>query len=139
MKIGEILRQLADYVDAQEEETGYPGDHQEPANPPDLDAQAGTGESPDETFVSPLQQKHELLKKATGVENNVDKFADDDELAAMQANAGIQQPSTVINQTIEVHPNGEQTQTQSIPVQTTVPSPTAAIKMAGLGDHDFLD
>jgi len=137
MKIGEILRQLADYVDAQEE-GGYPGDHQEPANPPELDAQAGTGESPDETFVSPLQQKHELLKKATGVENNVDKFADDDELAAMQANAGIQQqPATVINQTIEVHPNGEQT--QSIPVQTTVPAPTAAITMAGLGDHDFLD
>jgi hypothetical protein len=93
--------------------------------------------SPDETFVPPLQQKHELLKKATGVENNVDKFADDDELATMQANAGIQQPSTVINQTIEVHPNGEQS--QSIPVQTTVPAPTAAITMPAIADHNDID
>ena len=134
MKIGEILRQLADYVDAQEEQKGYPGDHQEPANPPELDAQAGTGESPDETFVSPLQQKHELLKKATGVENNVDQFAADDELMKMQANAGIQQPATVINQTIEVHPNGEQTQTA-----TTVPAPVAAITMPAIADHNDID
>jgi len=30
-----------------------------------------------DTMVAPLQQKHELLKKATDVENHVDAFADD--------------------------------------------------------------
>jgi len=105
MKIGELLRQLADRIDAEES--------QDPEAPepggctPDLNAQAGTGESPDEIYVGPLQQKHELLKKATGVENNVDQFAADDELAQMQQNAGIQ-PTTIINQTIEIAPGTQQ-------------------------------
>ena len=141
MKIGEILRQLADVIDAKEAEAhpeGYPGDHFPPENPPeDFDAQAGTGESPDEVYVGPLQQKHELLKKATGVENNVDKFADD-EIAAMQANAGIQ-PTTVINQTIEVNPSTGQTTTTSTPIQSTVPAPVAAITMPAIADHNDID
>jgi len=54
-----------------------------------------------ETMVPPLQQKHELLKMATGVENNVDDFADDeceseqdpdiDELEMIKKMAGIGQ------------------------------------------------
>jgi len=95
MKIGEILRKLADVVDA--EEAGRTGQATTQTIIPDLNAQAGTGESPDEIYVGPLQQKHELLKKATGVENNVDQFAADDELAKMQQNAGIAQPPTIIN------------------------------------------
>jgi hypothetical protein len=133
MKIGEILRQLADYADAQEAKQGEVTTSQAP----DLDAQAGTGESPDEVYVGPLQQKHELLKKATGVENNVEKFADDDELTQMQTNAGIQ-PTTVINQTIEVNPSG-QTTTTSTPVQSTVPAPVAAITMPAIADHNDID
>jgi len=93
MKIGEILRQLADVLDA--EEAGRTGQATTQDIAPDLNAQAGTGESPDEIYIGPLQQKHELLKKATGVENNVDQFAADDEIAQMQQNAGI--PTTVIN------------------------------------------
>ena len=54
----------------------------------------------DEMFISPLQQKHELLKKATDTSNNVDQFDDgmddsDDELAMLKKMAGIgeKQPS----------------------------------------------
>jgi len=128
MKIGDLLRRLADYADDQESgpSGGYPGDHQEPANPPELNAQAGTGESPDEVFVAPLQQKHELLKKSTGVENNVDQFAADDpnEIARMQQMAGIQPAAPVLNQTIVIN----NTDTESEPtVQSTslVPEPVA--------------
>jgi hypothetical protein len=106
MKIGELLRQLADMVDA--EESNSPESPEPGGCTPDLNAQADTGESPDEIYVGPLQQKHELLKKATGVENNVDQFAADDEIAQMQQNAGIQQPTTIINQTIEVVPGAQQ-------------------------------
>lgn len=91
MKIAEILRQLADVMDAEEAERTGHATTQNIA--PDLNAQAGT-DSPDEIYVGPLQQKHELLKKATGVENNVDQFAADDELAQMQQNAGL--PSTTV-------------------------------------------
>ena len=97
MKIGELLRHIADAIDAEDNQSEV-AIADIPGNGPDLDAQAGEyGDSPDEVYVGPLQQKHELLKKATGVENNVDQFADDDELAKMQANAGIQQAPTVIN------------------------------------------
>ena len=92
MKIAEILRQLADVMDAEEAERTGHATTQNIA--PDLNAQAGTDESPDDIYVGPLQQKHELLKKATGVENNVDQFAADDELAKMQQNAGI--PATTV-------------------------------------------
>lgn len=121
MKIGEILRQLADMVDA--EEDGRTG--QATSNTlPDLDAQAGNGESPDEIYVGPLQQKHELLKKATGVENNVDQFAADDELAQMQQNAGIAQP-TIINQTFEINPGSTDPVT---PTSTAIISPLADLQ-----------
>ena len=115
MKIGEILRQLADMVDAEEaEKTQEIGD-------PAMSGQAGTGESPDQVYVGPLQQKHELLKKATGVENNVDQFADDDEeLAKMQQNAGV--APTIINQTFEINPGAEQPVT---PTNTAIISPLA--------------
>jgi hypothetical protein len=96
MKIGELLRQIADIADAQDVESGNDADTV--TTPSDLNAQADEyGDSPDEVYVGPLQQKHELLKKATGVENNVDQFAADDEIAQMQQNAGIQQAPTVIN------------------------------------------
>jgi len=99
MKIGEILRKIADIADQQDAESANVAPGMETV-PSDLNAQADEyGDSPDEVYVGPLQQKHELLKKATGVENNVDQFANDDEgeLAKMKTNAGIQQAPTVIN------------------------------------------
>ena len=39
------------------------------------DVEPNNDDENDEVMVPPLQQKHELLKKATGVENNTDCFA----------------------------------------------------------------
>lgn len=98
MKIGEILRQLADAIDAE-----------------GVDSLA----TPGEVMISPLQQTHELLKKAGGVENDVDTFAADDpkEIARLQQMAGIPQAaqSPVIHQTIVINTGGQGTPT----VETT--------------------
>ena len=150
MKIGELIRQIADVVDAQETQAqksieisqaaqqaeiqtavassqelqagqvaqltqaaqnakqaaamsgdGTPEITALPAEGPaddELTSAPNDDETSDETMVPPLQQKHELLKKATGVENNTDTFADDDdaELARMLQIAGVgqQQPET---------------------------------------------
>ena len=58
MKISDVLRSLADQVDQQEMQA----------------AQPAADNQPDETdvFVSPLQQKLELLKKSVGVDNIYD-------------------------------------------------------------------
>ena len=132
MKIGEILRQLADIVDAEDaEKTQEIGD-------PAMSGQAGTGDSPDQVYVGPLQQKHELLKKATGkykvigigrddkkLINNVDQFADDDEeLTKMQQNAGV--APTVINQTFEI----------GTAQQASQPNPAIISTLADLTDSD---
>ena len=104
MRVSEILRQLADLVDQEE------GTDQMPVQMPDQTAQpdemcadvAVTQMEPveialdgteDEPMVSPLQQQHELMKKATGVDNHVDTFAGEDggedELELMKKMAGI--------------------------------------------------
>jgi len=62
-----------------------------------------------DTMVPPLQQKHELLKKATDVENNVDAFAtstDNDELAMMRKMAGIGQEQSYETEQ-EINPRKE--------------------------------
>lgn len=120
MKIGELLRQLADYADSQDEtvSTQEVGD-------PEMSGQAGTGDSPDQVYVGPLQQKHELLKKATGVDNNVDQFADDDELEQMKQNAGVAQQPTIINQTFEINPGAAQPVT---PLNPAIISPLADLQ-----------
>ena len=102
MKIGEILRQLADAIEA--------------------DNADGLTSSPGELMVSPLQQTHELLKKEAGVENNVDVFAADDpkELARL---AGVQQPAAqapVINQTIVINTGQSGQETPSVQTTETV-------------------
>lgn len=123
MKIGELLRHIADAVDAEDNQSDVAI-----PNGPDLNAQAGEyGDSPDKVSIGPLQQKHELLKKATGVENNVDQFADD-ELAQMQQNAGIAQP-TVINQTFQINPGAAE------PI-TPVANPGVISQLADLTDSD---
>lgn len=105
MKIGELLRQLADALDAEGIST-------------DDDDDSLNGE----IMVSPLQQTLELLKKSTGVENDVDTFAEDDpaEIARLQQMAGITQQAApnIINQTTVIHTGDSQP-----PVETPTPEP----------------
>ena len=94
MKIGEILRKIADAVDAEEGITTQAADPrlqnraelvaiaQEPvevvanaeADKPSPNGRTASGndKEPEELFIPPLQQKQELLKKAVGVENIYD-------------------------------------------------------------------
>jgi len=66
MRAAEILRQMADMIDAksQPEQTD---DHQSHT--------AGLTPVPTDIFLPPLQGKYELLKKAVGVENEFDENA----------------------------------------------------------------
>ena len=61
---------------------------------------ADNTDNTDEYFmVPPLQQKHELLKKATDTENDVGKFADptgDSEAAELQKLAGINPAALIV-------------------------------------------
>ena len=94
MKIGEILRKIADAVDAEEGITTQAADPrlqnpaelvaiaQEPVEvvanteaekpSPNGRTASGNDKEPEELFLPPLQQKQELLKKAVGVENIYD-------------------------------------------------------------------
>ena len=94
MKIGEILRKIADAVDADEGITTQAADPrlQNPAElvaiaqqpvevvsnvevdkpSPNGTTASGNDKEPEELFLPPLQQKQELLKKAVGVENIYD-------------------------------------------------------------------
>jgi hypothetical protein len=94
MKIGEILRKIADAIDADEGITTQAADPrlqnqaeliaiaQEPVEvvanvdahkpSPNGTTPAGNDKEPEELFLPPLQQKQELLKKAVGVENIYD-------------------------------------------------------------------
>jgi len=88
MEIGSILRRMADIFDqAMNDEVESVQLHQVEI---DNNEEISNGDSP---MVSPLQQEHELFKKATGVENNVDQFAQDeapgDELADLISLAGV--------------------------------------------------
>lgn len=106
MKIGEILRGIADAIDAAENNSqsitrpGALSPRIAPAEPV-VDRQSGDGsglaQQPDDIFVPPLQLKLELLKKATGVENIYDEEGEEyaeqhsypDPLQQLKRNAGI--------------------------------------------------
>ena len=126
MKVGEILRKVADRIDAvqakQSAEELIQQSEKMAAQANSLAQQAAdqamsqtVDQAPDpeeveadntdctntDSMVSPLQQKHELLKKATGVENNVDEFSEEDpedvevdEIEIMKKMAGIGKPDT---------------------------------------------
>ena len=85
MKPSEILRSLADMLDAKSQE-------QEPE----------LAKQPDDLFVPPLQLKLELLKKATDVENiYADEEAEEEansynELALIKKNAGLELINPVV-------------------------------------------
>lgn len=88
MKISDLLRNLADQIEAEEQGASQDAPH---------DQEDG---QPDETtvFVSPLQQKLELLKKSVGVDNiydNPEEQSADDELEQIKKLSGL---STVIQQ-----------------------------------------
>jgi hypothetical protein len=76
MKMAELLRQLADRLDSIETD-----------KPAMLDPRSAEPED-DGKFMSPNQQKLELLKKGVGVESEFDDEGDA-ELDAVKRNAGI--------------------------------------------------
>jgi hypothetical protein len=67
MKVNDILKQLADFVNNHRS-----GEQPERAVQTNAEGQELARE-PDDLFVPPLQQKIELLKKAVGVENIYDE------------------------------------------------------------------
>ena len=77
MRASEILRKLADVIDAKSMPQQAEPEQDEHAGDPDLIP------VPTDTFLPPLQGKYELLKKAVGVDNtfdeNVGKVAADPE------------------------------------------------------------
>ena len=110
MKPSEILRSLADMIDARQQaanpmsEPGALSPEVEPAieiEPEHEDN--GLAHQPDDLFVPPLQLKIELLKKATGVDNI---YADEeeeqsqansyDELNMIRKNAGLELLNPVV-------------------------------------------
>ena len=106
MKPSEILRSLADMIDAKQQATNpieEPGALSPRIMPQsdyevevDSDSDNGLAKQPDDIFVPPLQLKLELLKRATDVDNiysDSDEEQQDinsyDELAMIKRNAGI--------------------------------------------------
>ena len=89
MKASEILRKLADVIDSQSTAQVGAGDHNRSTLEPV--AVDNTDHTEAHTFVAPLQQKIELLKKAVGVDSIYDEpcAADDAEMDIMKRNAGI--------------------------------------------------
>ena len=77
MRASEILRQMADMIDAKSQATPQTQGQEQSAGSPDLIP------VPTDTFLPPLQGKFELLKKAVGVDNlydeNVGKVSQDPE------------------------------------------------------------
>lgn len=98
MKASEILRKLADVIDSQEIAAVNAGEHNRNSlEPVEVD---NTDHTEGYTFVAPLQQKLELLKKATGVESVYDEPCEtcgqtpcgcesNNEMDIMKRNAGI--------------------------------------------------
>lgn len=94
MKAAEILRKLADLIDQHSD-----GDDQRPTNSvPHAELEPIEVDNTDHTetsvMVPPLQQKIELLKKATGVESHYDHeegcgCEEPDELEVIKQHAGI--------------------------------------------------
>ena len=104
MKPSEILRSLADMIDAKQSaltQSGPLAARIQPApskEAPEIGAGDGSGlaQQPDDIFIPPLQLKLELLKKATGVENVYDDEEAEqaeansyEDLQAIKRNAGI--------------------------------------------------
>ena len=68
MRAAEILRQMADMIDAKSQPEQQTHSHGPVAN-------SNLTPVPTDVFMPPLQGKYELLKKAVGVENEFDENA----------------------------------------------------------------
>jgi len=84
MKASEILRSLADKLDSIEQPDDMTANHLTPIDVDNVDHT-----EPGEKMIPPLQQKIELLKKATGIESEFDDETQSDELEIMKKHAGI--------------------------------------------------
>lgn len=95
MKAAEILRKLADMIDQHSTEPDRPKNSMSQAElePVEVD---NTDQTDTTTFVAPLQQKLELLKKSVGVDNIYDDEEGCDELEVIKNNAGI--PSAAVQE-----------------------------------------
>jgi len=89
MKMSDILRTMADIMDC---ENDSQADHVTTVTP---DLTPDDDDITDNTMVPPLQQKHELLKKASGVNNNTDQFEQPDtEMDMLKSLAGLSTSQT---------------------------------------------
>lgn len=98
MKMSDVLRDLADLLDQKSAEVAAPVD-QPIVTVQDAGVSTDDKESEVGTFVPPLQQKLELLKKATGVENSFDdnqSVANADELDRIKKLGGIA-PAAIVH------------------------------------------
>jgi len=68
MRAAEILRQMADMIDAKSQPQQVAHSHSPPGN-------SDLVPVPTDVFLPPLQGKYELLKQAVGVENEFDENA----------------------------------------------------------------
>jgi hypothetical protein len=106
MKTAEILRSLANLIDAEEQAAQQPVQPQVVVQPPPVvvninnsekvTKSAATAEPAEEpvsdnlgVMVPPLQQKIELMKKSAGVESAYDQDPEEDELDILKRQAGI--------------------------------------------------
>lgn len=88
MRAAEILRQLADIVDAaQKDNNASPNQAKLTKIDSNLPGEHEPTPQNCNVMIPPLQAKLELLKKATGVESDYDK--EDDELDQMKHLSGI--------------------------------------------------
>jgi hypothetical protein len=94
MKPSEILRNLADMIDARQQNK-MSAQEPETIQSDEPESDTGLAHAPD-VFLPPLQLKIELLKKATGVDNVYDEESAEeeqsngyDELEHIKRNAGI--------------------------------------------------
>jgi len=120
MKIGELLRQLADVADAQEapaeqqpaiQSVNAPEQYINSNQMPDVLAvnaeELTTADNTDNTdpimMVAPLQQSHELLKKVAHVDNHTSVFADDEmDTDRLKQLADIKPKTDAVTVTVEV-------------------------------------
>jgi len=89
MKMSDILRTMADIMDCENDSQDEPELLDVTTVTPDLTPD-NDDITDDNTMVPPLQQKHELLKKASGVNNNTEEFEQPDtEMNMLKSLAGL--------------------------------------------------
>ena len=96
MKIGDILRTIADTMDRADlaQQVPQARDDLQNFSRPEEASVSNNSEDPEDLFLPPLQMKMELLKKAVGVENVYDDVTNDAQQDPEEVgDAGAQQDS----------------------------------------------